>query len=405
MGAGMKPIQARRTAHLVSGALVAGFLAGDAQAQDGGLTGYISQYLDVTDNAALETVSAGTTLTATTTLGLDWSRVTETTTFGLGAATNLYVTQNADGTDDSQFGYPSLYVNFSDATRSRRIRFSATYDVEPAGTGNEFGFRDLDSDGIFSPGDTTFLFSDILETTAGIRLSYSTDLTAVDTLEAFARARWVEFDQPNPDLINSQEYSLGLNWSRRIAEDMSGSLRLTNRWFQNEDVIPTESVTTTLTAGVDFEAQSGMRIGADLGASRALIDDEFGHSDTISPSGSIAVDYALADGSIGADLNFDLEPTDGGSFSQTASFGVEYRKTVNDLSSLSVALEYTASSDIGEPLGTNERRITFTPSYYYSLTDDISANIGYRYERIAGGTEATSNGVFLGLTKNFALLQ
>ena len=128
-------------------------------------------------------------------------------------------------------------------------------------------------------------------------------------------------------------------------------------------------------------------------------------STTYALSGGADLSVALANGSVGAALKFGIEPTDGGELQQRVSLGLDYSRAINSVSSFSVALDVAAAGDIGGPFGSGERSLSLTPTYRRQLSDDTSANIGLRYERVGSNPGAESKAVFVGLSKNFNFLQ
>ncbi len=402
----MKPIQATKAAPCITGALLFGFgFAGSALAEGFSLSGFVSESLDYTENAGLDAVSAGATLTSSTSFGLDLRSETAVSTFGLSASSFLYVARNPDGSISNELGYPSLSLSYSDAAPTRQFAFGASYRISPAGDGTTFVVDDVNDDGVIDPGEVTVLLTEAKQLTFSLNASYSTDLTSTDSLRVSARASFVDFDGTDPDLFPSQRQSLKVTWNHQFSDDLSGGASLSGAWFSNEAPIPVSSNATSLTANLGYEVNNLMSVSANLGVSKVDREEGATVSSTNSLNGGASLDYALADGAIGVGLSFGVRPSDGGILRQTVSLGVDYSRAINAAASLSVAVDLTTSGDIGDALGSGSRSLTISPSYNHQLTDDVSANLGYRYRNVSGSPGATSHGVYLGLSKSFQFLQ
>ncbi len=402
----MKPIQAKKTAQCFTTALFLGFIiTNPASAQGFSLSGFVSESLDYTDNAALDAVSQGATLTSSTSIGLNLLSETPVSSFALNGSTFLFIARNPDGSVNREFGYPSLSASFSDSTSSRNFSIGASYQISPAGNGSTFIIDDVNDDGIVDPGEVTVLLTDARQITYALNASYSTDVTARDTVRVTARASFVSFDGNDPDLIASDRQTLRLGWNHQIADDLTGGLALSGSWFRNEAVAPVFSTTTSLSGNVKYDVNSTTILGVDLGISKTDVDEGTGTATTYSLNGGAKLDVALADGSFGAAVKFGVEPSDGGELRQRVSLGIDYSRTINSVSSLSVSLDMAAAGDIGGPFGSGERSLSLTPTYRRQLTDDTSANIGLRYERVGSNPGADSKAIFVGLSKNFEFLQ
>lgn len=402
----MKASRAIKAAPCITGALLSGFMGvNGASAQGFSLNASVSETLDFTGNAALEAVSAGSTLTSSTSVALSLLSETNVSSFGIDASSFLYLARNPDGSFSHQLGYPSLTLTFADSTEGSAFTFGASYRVAPAGDGSTFLIDDENDDGVIDPGEITFLVTDARQITLGLNASYSMDLTARDTLRLSARFTNITFDGNDPDLIASQRQSLRANWNHQINDGLSGGVALSAAHFQNEDVVATTSMTTALSGDISYQVSELMNIGASLGVTHSDVDDISGNSITNSFSGSADVSYSLADGTIAASFDYGVRPTDGGQLAQTASLGLNFSKSISNTSNIGLTARYEASSALDGSLGSGDRRFSFSPTYSHELGRDLNANVGYRFQHTSGGTDATSHGIFVGLTKNFQLLQ
>lgn len=402
----MRPRQAIAAAPWFTSALLLGFGADiQAQAQGFSVNLKVSETLDYTDNAGMSAVSPGTTLTSSTSLALKLLSETDVSSFGLTTSGRLYLARNPDGSTATELGYPSLGLSYSDETASSKFTASANYSVSPAGDGTSFVVDDEDDDGIITPDEVTVLLTDARKTSYGLRLGYRIDLTARDSLNLRATASVTDFSGNDPDLIPSDKQSLRIGWNHDFADDLSGGVALSGNWFSNEDVIPTKSLNTTLSGNIRYEVNSAMSVAANFGISNVDLEDTSGGSNLTSFSGGASADFALADGSFGADFDFGVKPTEGGDLRRSASLGFSYSKEINDAASYSLALDLSASGDLDGSFGSGDRTISFSPVYHREIGRDLNADVGYRYEHKIGSGSATSHGIFLGLSKNFELLK
>ncbi len=402
----MQPIQAFKAAPCLTWALFFGFFSAEHSfAQGFSLSGFVSESLDFTENARLAAVSAGSTLTSSTSVGLTLLSETPVSSFELSTSTFLFVARNPDDSLAHELGFPTLSLKYNDTTATREFTFGATYEVAPAGDGRSFFVDDENDDGVVDPGEVHLLLTDARQIAAGINLGYSTELSPRDKIGVVARASMVNFDGTDPDLIPSTRQSLRVNWSHQITNSISGGATLGGSWFTNEAIVPVTSNITTLTGDISYEANDLLSFSANLGVSKVDVQEGATTSSSNSLSGGASVNYVLANGSIGADLGFGVRPSDGGALQQSVSLGAKYSQSINSESSFSASVDWSADGDVGGAFGSGPRSFSFSPVYNRQLARDINANVGYRYESVQGSSFAASHSVFLGLSKSFQFLK
>jgi hypothetical protein len=397
----MRPIQAKTATPCLAAALLFG-TSTLVSAQQLGWTGYVAQTFDITDNANLRPNSPGLTNTSTTTLGLNWLRQTEATSFALDAAADLYISRQPNGTTETEIGYPSIGLSYRDSTTTRSIVIGASYDVTPASPTNDVIFDDFDGDGILDPGEVTVFYSDEIQYRTRVFARYSRNLNSTNSIFLRGSASMITFSETNDQFVPSNEQGLELGWNTELSPDLTAGISLSGDWFQNEADFPAEANTTTLSGNFGFEANNSVVYGGSLGIARVVEERNSNVETDVGLTGDLSVVYALPASSFEAVLDFGFNPTTDGELRQTVALLTEYNRTINNDSSISVQFDLIADRAIGSAAGTGNRRLIFAPVYNYALTSDVDAYFGYRFEREFESGGGTSNGVFAGVSKSFA---
>ena len=92
----------------------------------------------------------------------------------------------------------------------------------------------------------------------------------------------------------------------------------------------------------------------------------------------------------------------GGSDSRVTGAGLGFTHELTRVSSLALDASYATQADEDDPDEPDIDRTDFTASYIHSLTETVSAQIGYGFRhRVEDPEDATSNSVFLIIGKTF----
>lgn len=381
--------------------------------------------LTASDNAGLEPVSAGTTITASNSLAFGLRDETAVTVLALDITTTSRLTDGpgTDGIDSNfladpriklaytrlgatarldlvadlrrsdiaflrpltDFGGPdgtvTLPIDFADLTGSG-IRESLDFDAQlslrddaPFGLVLAAGINDLryentsdpeliDASRVYLSATARLDINDVTQANAGLRLSRYTD--AVETNDTLGLTAGLTIARPDGDL----RFNLGL-------DDITDGGRL------------------SLGAGRDFERPLGA-YGFDLGVTRDADGD-------VNLTGALNLRRDFVQGTATASLTQSISSggTDDEALQTALSLG--YSTELTPLTSLSLTAGYGRSEDTGT--GDTVTSASLGATLGYALTEDWSLDLGVSYQmRDEDGVGlAQENSVFVGLSRSFEL--
>ena len=255
-------------------------------------------------------------------------------------------------------------------------------------------------------------------TTAGV--SYS--VNELNSLSLSASASRSEVDRPTDGLVGSEQVSASGSWSRGLTKRLSSSTSASVNHFMPQG--SAESTQYNLNNSLSWQPTSYLAFSG--GAGVRYIDRE---ADIADPSGDLSgfgfpVNFSATLTHDTANLSFNyarsVTPTSRGVRQASTTTAITYSDSyvINDLSSINWAAAYVISDRspgdtvtggviTGITPGTTSTResFSFSPSFSYSLTPDVSLSAGYQFRmRDAGDGWADSNQVYLTLSTDIVPL-
>jgi hypothetical protein len=326
------------------------------------------------------------------------------------SAASALVIENAEdlGTTETGVDRPDLALRYTREVPNALFSIGAAYRED-----------DIDAfDDTLSADDSAGTRAD---TDADIRLETGRTAPLGFAISA-AYARTEYSDTTDPDLIDSETVTVGLETLLRFSEVLQGRIGLSYAREEDADAPGVEVDTETLTFGMTYLMANGSAT-ADLTLSS---DDEEGDRTTFTigrslslPAGSFSAQIGISDGDLGGrDLIGRL------TWSQTLPRGVfdvllerrigfdesEVEAVTFTLASISLEQELgpvsilrlsLAHEDADAP-SERSRSTRFTAVYSHELTSDWALNGGVRY-RVSDGASGRSESpdIFLSLSRDF----
>lgn len=450
-----------RQSHVILAAGLAGTIATlSVSAQETArtvTTARIATELEFNDNYDLRDVTAGDALLWNTTIGAGLRATTPVDRLAFDASGVLRVADLPGTGTDSSADNPILSLAYNRVVDDSEVGFSVV------GQRADIDFfdplSDLDEDGNF---DDTSGGGTRNSLRFGANFALNTDGPV--SLTGFGRLNDISYeDTTDPDLEDRRNASLGAEVGFRL----SPILRLTtgasvgreefddaneterNRWRGDVGIVGQINQRTTLTARIGYSRVETDRISGDeteegivgdvqlvfderrgqtsLGFSTTL--DENGQRYTLSYGKSVAWDNAELSASLGVSTNEDTDARAVGSIDyqltgrdtqltlglqQDATTDEDGRNVLNTNALVQVQQLLTRTSSVGltvqgglqridDDNDATTERLNVRAQYNHNLTEDWSANFGYRYRYSSNSIneEAQSNAVFVGLERTF----
>jgi opacity protein-like surface antigen len=169
--------------------------------------------------------------------------------------------------------------------------------------------------------------------------------------------------------------------------------------------VGTATALFTVTTDADEGQRETFEIGRDMELPASTISARLGvtHADTTGSDliGTLNWIRPLPDGAVGLNLarrvSFDTDADEGVTYS---SIGLNWAKTVSDLSSISMDITYELSDAPSERI----EQVTLGAGYNYRLTEDwsLDSGVGYRVRRDEDGRSESPN-LFVAIRRDFEL--
>jgi len=424
----------------------------------------LGQRIEANDNLDLDTDSAGTTTLATTSLSFGLTSATPLDTLELTASTAFRVENgpNASGTetyfDDTRLGFgyaregATALFEVSAYLRESRVEFLRPLEDFL----NDDGAIDLPEDAAELEGDGTRLsygMNSTLELGAGGPAGLILDA-------GFRQLDYV--DVSDPDLTDNRRAQLSATARLSFSPVTEGRFGLSYSTYEDDDAAETQRETSAATAAFVWELSPASTLEAGLGYT--VVDtEEFGDTareegatarlaltrelpnGTLSgdiatevtengtryrlgigremelPAGALAARVGLTalegdspevtaalswqqelpTGTLSAELSRDVRLNSNDDEQLATALALGYSYQINAVSGLNFGLRYASTDEAGP-----DNRIdnaAFTASYSHRLTEDwdLSAGYTYRHKDRESTGEASSNTVFLGLSREF----
>lgn len=376
--------------------------------------GSVSAGVEAETNRDLNADDPGSIYGATTAFGIDFTALTPTTqwSFETGAAFSAF------GGDGDTEGLDGAFPNFAAAV---------AHDGQYVDTGASFavdyqpvGFAQLDDTGI-TEGDATQL-------SIGIAGDATYALDAFNSLSLGAFGSIIRFPSGTTSLEPTTNYGTNLSWGRVLTPATDGNVtfgvsRFTSQGVDDEDdpslddFSGEENLSFILSAGVGHAVNSRLSFNASLGARATQTRQTFfGIEQTdfsVGPSGGLDIAWQPeADTQLVFALSHGLEPSSLGELQSTTAIGAGLQHSFNSWTSAGVDVflqRQSSDSSFDEVEEPTRLYGAISPNISFTLTEDWALRTGYvfRLQREDGedGEDATSNGVFMTITRQFDILR
>jgi len=369
-------------------------------AVDWSVSGFFSQRIEATSNSGLD--GEGGVVGAISDLGMAFRLATPTTQWTLapGVRGALYTGPGDDGSLDD-FGFR---FNGSVAHQAPRSSTTASFSVIPDST----TFSDFDSGGNSRNRNTT-------QITYSANMGYTYNINEINSLSLSAFGRKRDFTEQSADLEPSLSFGGGATWRRELDPATAGSLGFTVTRFTADSLEDPESLSYEVRAGLDRQLSPRATLGGTLGV--ALVDSERNRvrpggtvrEDDLSPSfvGDLTLSYAAApDTRYTFGLSQSIDQNTDGTVESRASVSAGVQHSINRRSRAGLTGRLGFNNPVFDDGGDTSDRITLSvqPAYFYALTPNWDASLGYALRvEDANGVE-TSHQVFFQISRGLSFL-
>ena len=431
---------------------------GQSQAQDGGsaISGNLNLSTSITSNSnqGLNPVSAGTTLTASETLG--FSLTSETRAQSLGLSINTGVTYKDDPSGDTTltFNSPDLDLNYSREGANSSFNFGANYN-----TGDVVDVIAQD------PTSTVVAADDGTLNVTGLSFGLQAGIEAPVGVEISGSSKNSDYtDTTDPDLVDNEDMSLSATVNFRFSPVTNGSLTATQTSSSAESVGNLETESISYSFGLSHELRRGLTMSGALGMRENTTTEFLATSETDGLFGNLGLNQDLPNGSIYGEVSFDesesvgttsltfggstnlkdgalsasITATDDGAFGNVvlgsldfskelangsfvvgisqsiekdindddqkySSIGMSYSQEINSISGFDLSLDITQSEDLSTSNSSTKTKLSV--GYNHELTQDWDLSVGYSHQQFSetGSADADSDSLYLTLSRSVAL--
>jgi hypothetical protein len=400
----------------------------------GVLTTTLSQSLVADSNYGLDDPSPGTSYYGDTRAALDYLRVTPTQSFALGLDTGLRALAEAEQDFEFVVASPST-ANIDYAHEGADTSFDA---------GARFRSRRVDYLGPIDidgplPDDLTGFQRDSIEYRSDADIGFAIGTNSPSTYEFNLAATNFDYseDTGQENLVPRRSVQGDLTWTLQITPVFAAVAAAGYYWYSADNATDEEINVAEGDVGIAYTPTDNLRIRAGLGYADRKRDqtindvrDTTQHDTgptvrgdfryvlpdftltgearwtTAAPqdrlSGAVRGFYNLPRGQITGRVFQRYGGGQGGSDSRVTGAGLGFTHELTRVSSLALDASYATQVDEEDPDDPGIDRTDFTASYIHSLTETVSAQIGYGFRhRVEDPEDATSNRVFLVIGKTF----
>jgi hypothetical protein len=407
---------------LVAAGLLA--LPGALSAQQSGvqLTFGISQRVEMTENLALDVVSAGSTLQAVTGLSFGLASDTPNSLLRFNTSSDLNAIRNPDGTSDTELLTPRLSFNYGQSAANASFDVSASYDE------SDIAFLRPLTD--FTDSNGVIVLPTDLDDLTGTGLRRSTDVRGrlsfgdAGPIGLTLRAGYSDINYvnaSNSSLTDNSRFDLGA--ALRVDINAVTSAQLGTTWSRFEDTTASDRITRGINAGIDVTRPNGS-----VGATVSFTDGPDGSRTAFAVTRSLDLPRGTLSGSLGAsrDSEGQLRPNGALRYSQQLPNG-QFRVGITQFATvdssdaeqittavtLGVTHQLTAISGVSADFnyvdnqssasGVSTITASFGLNYNQQITKDWGLTAGYRHDlRDDGlGSRANSDSVFVQVGRSF----
>ena len=213
--------------------------------------------------------------------------------------------------------------------------------------------------------------------------------------------------------IDNASFNNSVSWNHLLTKLWSANFGLGARLLTTDDAAKTERIIYSANAGL--AAKLTKRLSGNLGVGINVISTEKGDlllpgaprstKTNIGYSANGGLQYNLKTVSLGASVNYGLQPTTLGGIQNNFGFGLNASKIINERSSISAvaSAQFISAVDKNDTSNTIAR-YTFGPTYSYQLTKDWDFSAGYKFTlRDTQLATAKAHSAFLSLGYKFGV--
>ena len=214
---------------------------------------------------------------------------------------------------------------------------------------------------------------------------------------------------------NNVDAETSATWNRRLTKNTDGTLGVGFEYLALEDDPNTDRYVYSTRAGM--ASKLSKRLGVTAGAGINLVNSY--QNDILLPGNprssnsdlgyalDAGIDYALKEMTISVKASYGLQPSSLGDLQNQANIGLLVSRNINDHSSVSLSAGAEMAEDLSSTGNTDRTYgLYIEPNYSRALTDEWTFKAGYRFLlRDTSGVRATSNNVYMSLTRDFLAIR
>ncbi len=381
----------RGLAPIVAGTLILG-AAAPAKSANLSITSEAGNRLYFSDNLDLLPESAGAVLFSTTNLNTTITAALPTLEFTLDAGWtyNTYAGPGADGKSSALGQDYSLSVKKE--TKSTDYSASLGFTVQDAQTSEleDTGLTQIDTNRI---------------TTSGA-IGIDTAINHNNRIAIDGTVRQVDFSTETDDLNPFFNASLAATWTHlvnsRITTDAKSSISL----FKPDNGTGSRTITFLNTVGISVKLTKNLDISGSGGLHLVNTRDDMTPASTaVGFSGKLDAELRRKRTRYGVKFSQNVSPSAAGELLTRTGISTSIRHSINDRTDWSVSAGISTQSGVSDGSSTDRTQLTVSSSLNYRLTRHWQAIFGYDFRRKEeGGETASSNGVYVRMTRDSVLL-
>jgi hypothetical protein len=366
-----------------------------AVAGDWSISAVSENELNISENRALRDLSQGISIAHISNLYLDFAYAMPDGNFDISAdlsSSRYFGEASEDGVNDY---LPHLRAEWLKSGKTDSLLLTADYRRQ------NVTLQDLVETPVpvllpeFIPVDTVRT-----NTAAGLVWTHKVDARNTITLNS----EYVATEFNNPVGVDKNEVTSTLEWERQLSRRSVGTITAGLVWSQQQNAGKVQQRIYSLDGQI--KTRLTKRLTGTLGLGASLTDVDWGGRDpdmTFGNEFNVGLEYALKRTRINWNADYGLEEDTLGRYANRFSSDFAVTHTINDRSTIGATARLVLSEDASGNLG-GDYAFFFTPSYTLDLTREWKMKAGYRYVHSNATTVASSNTVFVSMTRNFKIL-
>ncbi len=389
------------------------------------LTGSVSETLRFSSNPHLDSGGSDPTGFSTTRLGLNYLAATPRSTFGLSGSAGYTAATGGSENDDLTGVFPDVTGRYGYSFDDASFYAGFGVRVEPSTYSAYRGLAFDDSGNpVSDPTSPDYVDpqfqSDAIEIDYRVFTGFSQSIDELNSYNLSFNARRRDYtSQTFGNLVPNMSLTLGGGWNRVLSPTLSGGLSTSLSYYTADDEENRESYTWRIFGSFGHQVSELLSVSGRLGPTVSYTSvtdpntDDRSSDLRVSGNFGLNASYAGYNTSYYGGVSNDVVPDSEGALSNVSSLNFGLGHAINTVSRLSwrnsvsyrTALYGQNNTVGGGNLIEDRIYVTSALTYSYSLTDTVSANMGYSFNwRDTEGESAMSHNVFLTLSKSFTLL-